>query len=242
MRKELFDTIYNSLFDKYTECEHRLSHIHSRKDFESMILSDLVELKEWANSALANMTTIVMVDFYHIIGMGDLTVIQSSKLTSLMRKYLGYRTVLKTIASHFNSFDDIPEIPTGSKYVLQRIAKGVELYDGEGEIVEEKASLVDLPGKKKTEFPEGCCFKLEGNIIFLNDNQKRDFFDGFNKLGCGTAGKFENFEKKLNNHCSYLGINWEACREGVWIGRITSVKVCQKIKEWAENNKEVEVK
>ncbi len=238
MEKELFDTIYNSLFDHYFECKSKLSHIHSKKDFENMILSDLLELKEWANTALANMTTIVMVDLYHIIGMGNLTVVQSSRLTSLIHKYLNYRTILKTITSHFNSFEDIPEVPTSSKYVLQKLAKGVELKNGNGEVFEETASLIDLAKKKKKELPKNCPFTLDHNTVYLDDAQKKEFFENFNKLGCGTAGKFENFNKKLNSRSSYLGIKWEAYKEGIWVGKITTSKIYQKLREWFESGKE----
>lgn len=239
MREQLFTKIYGSLLGQYQECRCKLAPVQLQGDFEHLSLAELRELRQWASNALANMTTIVMVDFYYVVGMGNLTVVQLSKLTALLGKYLSYRPLLKTITSHFTSLDDIPQVPTKCTYTLQKLAAGAVLEsEGEGHTFEEKASLTDLV--KEREMPKECGFILDGMTIYLNKDKVQAFFDGFNHLGCGTAGDLEHFEQKLTRHGHYLGIRWERSTANAWVGTVTTVKIYDCLKKWYNRCKALE--
>ena len=66
------------------------------------------------------MTEIAMVDSYHIIGMGNLSAVQSTQFTKLLNKYLSYRSDIKAI-SNLGEISNLPKLPTISKFKLLQL-------------------------------------------------------------------------------------------------------------------------
>lgn len=120
MNKDTFETIQTNLEARITECKKHLDHILTTDDLRNITINEAQELKAWAKQESAIMTEIVMVDFYHIIGMGELTVLQTNTFIKLIKEYMSYRSDLKTISSHF-SLDNLPELPSISEFTLKQL-------------------------------------------------------------------------------------------------------------------------
>lgn len=120
MEKNTFETIKLKLEARINECKKYLDNILTAEDLKNITIKEAQELKAWANKESAIMTEIVMVDFYHIIGMGKLTVLQTNTFIKLIKEYMCYRSDLKTIGTHF-SIDNLPNLPSTSKFTLKQL-------------------------------------------------------------------------------------------------------------------------
>ena len=120
MNKETFEIIKTNLEARVNECKAHLDHIITTDDLKTITVGEAQELKAWASKEGAIMTEIVMVDFYHIIGMGELTVLQTNAFIKLIKEYMSYRSDLKTIGAHF-SLDNLPNLPSTSEFTLKQL-------------------------------------------------------------------------------------------------------------------------
>lgn len=130
MKAEGFDLIKNDLSKRVADCDRYLASIHTTDDISDLTISKAKELRDFCKSEYLDMTKIAMVDFYHIIGMGGLTVIQMNIFISLMKKYLSYRPLVQTICAYLTDFDNLPKIPVRTSFKLTTLASGLELTSG----------------------------------------------------------------------------------------------------------------
>ena len=111
MKKEEFDLVINALQERLDKCEKYLGEIKTTEDLKNITIGQAVELRDFCVAEVEKMTKIVMVDLYHIIGMGDLSVPQMMKFVFMMKAYLAYRPNIKSISKGFDSMTDLPKIP-----------------------------------------------------------------------------------------------------------------------------------
>ncbi len=86
MEKEKFEKIIRDLEVRVVICERRLELLTSKEDLLALPLKDFIELKNFCQEEQSKMDK-VNTDLYHLIGMGNLTPIQTQKLCGLIRKY-----------------------------------------------------------------------------------------------------------------------------------------------------------
>ena len=194
MNKDTFKTIQTNLETRINECKSHLDHIITTDDLKDITIGEAQELKIWAKKESAIMTEIVMVDFYHIIGMGELTVLQTNTFIKLIKEYMKYRSDLKTIGAHF-SLDTLPDLPSSSEFTLKQLgditltskirgrgkAASIIVENGEvNEYAEAKNELSslnrdDLIVKGSSE--EYGPYKIDGNIITMSVSSLADFIN-----------------------------------------------------------------
>jgi hypothetical protein len=199
MDKEQFSTIMSALEARKNLCKAHLGEIATTDDLSKITLARAAYLKSFCIAEETIMTNIVMVDLYHVIGMGNLTPIQMMKFTYSIKEYLEYRPTIKAIVKHLDSIMSLPKIPVKTQYKLQGLG-GILLTKGEGPVVDESSvdtcfNIKDLP------------FCLDGRTIRVDLSQ----FEYFATLWATihkTKLSADTFRQKLNGLKEYAGIQW----------------------------------
>lgn len=194
MNKDTFQIIQTNLENRINECKSHLDHILTTEDLKNITINEAQELKVWAKKESAIMTEIVMVDFYHIIGMGELTVLQTNTFIKLIKEYMKYRSDLKTIGAHF-SLDNLPDLPSSSEFTLKQLGditltskirgrgKVASIIIETGEVSEYTEAKHELSSLNRDDLiVKGNCeeygpYKVEGNIITIPSTSLTDFIN-----------------------------------------------------------------
>jgi hypothetical protein len=228
MDKEQFSTIMTALEARKNLCKTHLGEITTTDDLSKITLAKAADLKSFCIAEEAVMTNIVMVDLYHVIGMGNLTPPQMMKFTYAIQDYLEYRPTIKAIVKHLDSIMSLPKIPVKTQYKLQGLGD-ILLTRGEGPVVDESSrdvcfSIKDLP------------FCLDGRTIRVDLNQ----FEYFATLWATihkTKLSLDTFRQKLNGLKEYAGIQWMEVTTTEAIGNVKAndiynraVSYCNKCK------------
>lgn len=116
MEVKLFDEIMINLNNLIAKCESTVGNITCKDDIENLPLKQVRCLIDDCRDILSDMTKIVTNELYHIIGMGNLTVVQQSKFTSRIQLLLTYRPDIQCIASIV--IPNTPKIPTKNEHKL----------------------------------------------------------------------------------------------------------------------------
>lgn len=205
MYKIEFQKIMDALADRIRLCELHLGEIHTTDDLSRLTIASAGNLKSFCIAEEEIMTKIVMVDLYHIIGMGDLTPPQMMKFTFAIREYQQYRPTIKAIANHLDSIFSLPKIPVETQYKLQGLGN-ITLYSNRefvGEVDDASVEDYDRIKTKKVLLP----FRIEGRRIKV-DMTQFDFFVTLMSNLTKSPLNVENFQKKLAAGKEYLGIEW----------------------------------
>jgi len=232
--KESFDKITTALETRITECEKYLANIKTTEDLANMTLKDLSALREFCKKESAVMTEIIMVDFYHIIGMGNLTAIQEAKFIKQMKKYLSFRTNMKSLASQLNtlSLDDLPEIPAKSRFKLKALCdltlySSKEAEQDDSTAFEETATMADY-GVAKMQIKDATNTEVKTNAVEINPQtaviQVNNVEWFINKVVSSVAGlKVDKVTSAINSHSKVLGIQFLSgnCAENVARGIVS---------------------
>lgn len=118
MLKEDYLKIIGCLDERISQCSKYLDKIVDSSSLENLSLAETRDLKKFCVEEVVKMTRACMVDLYHIIGMGNLTGGQLTQLISKFKKYVSYRPDIKKISTHLTSFDDIPKLPSKTRFKL----------------------------------------------------------------------------------------------------------------------------
>ena len=207
MEKTEFQKIMNALAKRVELCELHLGDIKTTDDLSKLTIACAADLKHFCIAEEEVMTKIVMVDLYHIIGMGELTPPQMMKFTYAIQKYLQYRPTIKAIAKHLDSIFELPKIPVATQYKLMGLGD-LTLTSGVGDLVVDSASVADYDQAKQRTLGQTLLpFRIEGSQIRVDMTQ----FDYFITLLSNIAKanvSIDNFKKKLEAHSEYFGIEW----------------------------------
>ena len=98
MKKEEFDLVVSSLQERLDNCEKYLGEIKTTEDLKNITIGQALELRDFCVAEVEKMTKIVMVDLYHVIGMGDLSVPQMMKFVFFFFSYQTKRPNIKSIS------------------------------------------------------------------------------------------------------------------------------------------------
>ena len=237
MKKEEFDLVIGALQKRLNNCEKYLGEIKTTEDLKNITIGQALELRDFCVAEVEKMTKIVMVDLYHIIGMGDLSVPQMMKFIFLMKAYLAYRPNIKSISKGFDSITELPKIPVKTKFKLLALCD-LTLTAGEDEeafednaTIDEYTELKKVNVKADEEVSEkadeeqitvwGDCFSIVGQTITVDLGRLGEFSKILTK---GTKVKCDltKLITKIINNKTYFGIEWTDAEDNKATGKLLS--------------------
>ena len=235
MKKEEFDLVIGALQERLDNCEKYLGEIKTTEDLKNITIKQALELKDFCVAEVEKMTKIAMVDLYHIIGMGDLSVPQMMKFIFLMKAYLAYRPNIKSISKGFDSMTNLPKIPVKTKFKLLALCD-LTLTVGEDEeafednaTVDEYTELKKVNVKKDEEVSEKAdkeqitvqsdCFSIVDQTVMVDMGRLGEFHKVLSNLATTTCD-FTKLIKKILDHKSYFGIEWIGSENNIAAGKI----------------------
>ena len=237
MKKEEFDLVIGALQERLNNCEKYLGGIKTTEDLKNITIKQALELRDFCVAEVEKMTKIVMVDLYHIIGMGDLSVPQMMKFVFMMKAYLAYRPNIKSISKGFDSITELPKIPVKTKFKLLALCD-LTLTAGEGEeAFEDNATVEDYNALKqvnaKNDEEAGVkadeeqvvvqddCFSIVGQTITVDLGRLGEFSKVLTE---GTKVKCDltKLITKIINNKTYFGIEWTDAEDNKAIGKLLS--------------------
>ena len=235
MKKEEFDLVISALQERLDNCEKYLGEIQTTEDLKNITIGQALELKDFCVAEVEKMTKIAMVDLYHIIGMGDLSVPQMMKFIFLMKAYLAYRPNIKSISKGFDSINELPKIPVKTKFKLLALCD-LTLTVGEDEeafednaTIDEYTELKKVNVKKDEEVSEktdkeqvvvqGDCFSIVDQTVMVDMGRLGEFHKVLSSLATTTCD-FTKLIKKIIDHKSYFGIEWIGSENNIAAGKI----------------------
>ena len=243
MKKEEFDLVISALQERLDNCEKYLGEIQTTEDLKNITIGQALELKDFCVAEVEKMTKIAMVDLYHIIGMGDLSVPQMMKFIFLMKAYLAYRPNIKSISKGFDSMTNLPKIPVKTKFKLLALCD-LTLTVGEDEeafednaTVDEYTELKKVNVKKDEEVSEKAkeevsektdkeqitvqsdCFSIVDQTVMVDMGRLGEFHKVLSNLATTTCD-FTKLIKKILDHKSYFGIEWIGSENNIAAGKI----------------------
>ena len=243
MKKEEFDLVIGALQERVDNCEKYLGKIKTTEDLKNITIGQALELRDFCVAEVEKMTKIVMVDLYHVIGMGDLSVPQMMKFVFMMKAYLAYRPNIKSISKGFDSITELPKIPVKTKFKLLALCD-LTLTAGEGEeAFEDNATIDDYNELKKVNVKadeevsekadeevsektdkeqvvvQGDCFSIVGQTITVDLGRLGEFSKILTE---GTKVKCDltKLITKIINNKMYFGIEWTDAEDDKAIGKI----------------------
>ena len=235
MKKEEFDLVINALQERLDNCKKYLGEIQTTEDLKNITIGQALELKDFCVAEVEKMTKIAMVDLYHIIGMGDLSVPQMMKFIFLMKAYLSYRPNIKSISKGFDSMTDLPKIPVKTKFKLLALCD-LTLTVGEDEeafednaTIDEYTELKKVNVKKDEEVSEktdeeqvvvqGDCFSIVDQTVMVDMGRLGEFYKVLSSIST-TPCDFTKLIRRILDHKSYFGIEWIGSENNMAAGKI----------------------
>ena len=235
MKKEEFDLVISALQERLDNCEKYLGEIKTTEDLKNITIGQALELRDFCVAEVEKMTKIAMVDLYHIIGMGDLSVPQMMKFIFLMKAYLAYRPNIKSISKGFDSITVLPKIPVKTKFKLLALCD-LTLTVGEDEDAFEDNATVDdytvlkqMNTKKDEEVSEkadeeqvvvqGDCFSIVDQTVMVDMGQLGEFYKVLSNLAT-TPCDFTKLIRRILDRKSYFGIEWIGSENNMAAGKI----------------------
>lgn len=243
MKKEEFDLVISALQERLDNCEKYLGEIQTTEDLKNITIKQALELKDFCVAEVEKMTKIAMVDLYHIIGMGDLSVPQMMKFVFLMKAYLAYRLNIKSISKGFDSMTNLPKIPVKTKFKLLALCD-LTLTVGEDEeafednaTIDEYTELKKVNVKKDEEVSEKAdeeisekadeghvdvqsdCFSIVDQTVMVDMGRLGEFYKVLSSIST-TPCDFNKLIKKIINYKSYFGIAWFGTENNMAAGKI----------------------
>ena len=243
MKKEEFDLVISALQERLDNCEKYLGEIQTTEDLKNITIRQALELRDFCVAEVEKMTKIAMVDLYHIIGMGDLSVPQMMKFIFLMKAYLAYRPNIKSISKGFDSITELPKIPVNTKFKLLALCD-LTLTAGEDEEAFEDNATVDdytvlkqMNAKKDEEVSEKAdeevsektdkeqitvqsdCFSIVDQTVMVDMGRLGEFHKVLSSLATTTCD-FTKLIRRMLDHKSYFGIEWFGSENNIAAGKI----------------------
>ena len=233
MEKEYYNKIINALDEKIKICKESFGSIKTKEDVENLSVVEARRLRDLAKTEVEDMTEIVMVELYHILGMGNLTAIQTTTFIRKMKEYLNYRPTMKNFSSAFNTLEDLPIIPPKRKYHLNHLGDFWLVVGGdESEAVEDVCSIEDYKSSNNVKIKAmNIEFTIDGGKLRIHESYLKTLCENCVLFGLGGNFNLETLKKKIDNNGTYGGIQWCGMTlEGIVEGNISSPRVLEKFK------------
>lgn len=114
MQKELFEQVITKYQAVLEECEAFVKLFEDDADLEKLTIKDFKELIAKAQKLQGKADGILHNELYHLIGMGNLTSVQTSKLCAVIKKIASTRSYFKPVAGYV--LNKLPKVPDKSDY------------------------------------------------------------------------------------------------------------------------------
>ena len=235
MKKEEFDLVISALQERLDNCEKYLGEIQTTEDLKNITIGQALELKDFCVAEVEKMTKIAMVDLYHIIGMGDLSVPQMMKFIFLMKAYLAYRPNIKSISKGFDSMTNLPKIPVKTKFKLLALCDLTLTVGEDEEAFEDNATVDEYTELKKVNVKadeevsektdkeqvtvQGDCFSIVDKTVMVDMGRLGEFHKVLNNLATTTCD-FTKLIRRILDHKTYFGIEWIGSENNMAAGKI----------------------
>ena len=235
MKKEDFDLVISTLQERLDNCEKYLGEIQTTEDLKNITIGQALELRDFCVAEVEKMTKIAMVDLYHIIGMGDLSVPQMMKFIFLMKAYLAYRPNIKSISKGFDSMTNLPKIPVKTKFKLLALCDLTLTVGEDEEAFEDNATIDEYTELKKVNVKadeevsektdkeqvtvQSDCFSIVDQTVMVDMGRLGEFHKVLSSLATTTCD-FTKLIKKILDHKSYFGIEWIGAENNIAAGKI----------------------
>ena len=244
MKKEEFDLVISALQERLDNCEKYLGEIQTTEDLKNITIGQALELKDFCVAEVEKMTKIAMVDLYHIIGMGDLSVPQMMKFIFLMKAYLSYRPNIKSISKGFDSMTNLPKIPVKTKFKLLALCDLTLTVGEDEEAFEDNATVADYDELKKVNVKadeevsekadkeqvtvQGDCFSIVDQTVMVDMGRLGEFHKFLSSIST-TPCDFNKLIKKIITYKSYFGIAWFGTENNIAAGKILPISPLYKL-------------
>lgn len=235
MKKEEFDLVISALQERLDNCKKYLGEIQTTEDLKNITIGQALELRDFCVAEVEKMTKIAMVDLYHIIGMGDLSVPQMMKFIFLMKAYLSYRPNIKSISKGFDSMTNLPKIPVKTKFKLLALCDLTLTVGEDEEAFEDNATVADYDELKKVNVKadeevsektdkeqvvvQGDCFSIVDQTVMVDMGRLGEFHKVLSSLATTTCD-FTKLIRRILDHKSYFGIEWIGSENNIAAGKI----------------------
>ena len=235
MKKEEFDLVISALQERLDNCEKYLGEIKTTEDLKNITIGQALELKDFCVAEVEKMTKIAMVDLYHIIGMGDLSVPQMMKFIFLMKAYLAYRPNIKSISKGFDSMTNLPKIPVKTKFKLLALCDLTLTVGEDEEAFEDNATVDEYTELKKVNVKadeevsektdkeqitvQSDCFSIVDQTVMVDMGRLGEFYKVLSNLATTTCD-FAKLIRRILDHKSYFGIEWIGSENNIAAGKI----------------------
>lgn len=243
MKKEEFDLVIGALQERLDNCEKYLGEIRTTEDLKNITIGQALELRDFCVAEVEKMTKIAMVDLYHIIGMGDLSVPQMMKFIFLMKAYLAYRPNIKSISKGFDSMTNLPKIPVKTKFKLLALCDLTLTVGEDEEAFEDNATIDDYTELKKVNVKadeevsekadeevsektneeqvvvQSDCFSIVDQTVMVDMGRLGEFHKVLSNLAT-TPCDFTKLVRRILDHKSYFGIEWFGSEDNMAAGKI----------------------
>ena len=243
MKKEEFDLVISALQERLDNCEKYLGEIQTTEDLKNITIKQALELRDFCIAEVEKMTKIAMVDLYHIIGMGDLSVPQMMKFIFLMKAYLSYRPNIKSISKGFDSMTNLPKIPVKTKFKLLALCDLTLTVGEDEEAFEDNATVADYDDLKKVNVKtdeeinektdeevdektnkeqitvQGDCFSIVDQTVMVDMGRLGEFHKVLSSIST-TPCDFTKLIRRILDHKSYFGIEWIGSENNMAAGKI----------------------
>lgn len=235
MKKEEFDLVISALQERLDNCEKYLGEIQTTEDLKDITIKQALELKDFCVAEVEKMTKIAMVDLYHIIGMGDLSVPQMMKFIFLMKAYLSYRPNIKSISKGFDSMTNLPKIPVKTKFKLLALCDLTLTVGEDEEAFEDNATVADYDELKKVNVKaneevsektdeghvevQSDCFSIVDQTVMVDMGRLGEFHKVLSSLATTTCD-FTKLIRRILDHKAYFGIEWIGAENNIAAGKI----------------------
>ena len=236
MKKEEFDLVIGALQERLDNCEKYLGEIQTTEDLKNITIGQALELRDFCVAEVEKMTKIAMVDLYHIIGMGDLSVPQMMKFIFLMKAYLSYRPNIKSISKGFDSMTDLPKIPVKTKFKLLALCDLTLTVGEDEEAFEDNATVADYDELKKVNVKvdeevsaktdkeqvavQSDCFSIVDQTVMVDMGRLGEFHKVLSSLATTTCD-FTKLIRRILDHKAYFGIEWIGSENNIAAGKIS---------------------
>ena len=235
MKKEEFDLVIGALQERLDNCEKYLGEIKTTEDLKNITIGQALELRDFCVAEVEKMTKIAMVDLYHIIGMGDLSVPQMMKFVFMMKTYLSYRPNIKSISKGFDSMTNLPKIPVKTKFKLLALCDLTLTAGEDEEAFEDNATIDDYTELKKVNVKadeevsekadkeqitvQSDCFSIVDQTVMVDMRRLGEFYKVLSSLTT-TTYDFTKLIRRILDHKPYFGIEWFGSENNMAAGKI----------------------
>lgn len=223
MKKEEFARLMEGLNSRVDSCKRYLDTVNTTEDLAKLSIVAARSLRDWAREEQGKMDQVAKSELYHILGMGNLTVVQTMEFIAKVKTYLSFRSTIRTIAAHLSSIDNLPNIPVHATYDLHVLAD-LTLHSGP---IEREAAREEEEGiEVKSEPP----FLLRGKTIQVQIDQLPNFVAYLSTACALPVSDVKKLKAAIDKGGAFFGIQWSAgTLDGTCSGIVTSEPILSKL-------------